>query len=146
MINYHLPRELEVYTHRIGRTGRAGAKGKAFSLFQASEKFRVEKLEEYLQESVDQRELPLDALLSQAPTRPVMSTLRVEGGKKQKLRPGDLVGALTKGDEVDGAQIGKIQVMDNWAYIAVERIVAKAALNKLSQGKIKGKSFRAKLI
>jgi len=146
VLNYHLPRELEVYTHRIGRTGRAGAKGKAFSLFQASEKFRVEKLEGYLQESVDQKELPIEALLEQSPSRPEMSTLRVEGGKKQKLRPGDLVGALTKGDEINGSQIGKIQVMDNWAYLAIERAVAKVALNKLSNGKIKGKSFRARLI
>jgi len=146
VLNYHLPRELEVYTHRIGRTGRAGAKGKAFSLFQASEKFRVEKLEGYLQEQVDQKELPIDALLEQSPSRPDMSTLRVEGGKKQKLRPGDLVGALTKGEEITGSQIGKIQVMDNWAYLAIERVVAKTALNKLSNGKIKGKSFRAKLI
>ncbi len=146
VVNFHLPREMEVYTHRIGRTGRAGAKGKAFSLFQTSEIFRVEKLEGYLQEQIDKKELPLEALLEQAPSRPVMSTLRVEGGKKQKLRPGDLVGALTKGEDIDGTQVGKIQVMDNWAYLAIERSVAKVALQKLSSEKIKGKSFRARLI
>lgn len=146
VFNYHLPRELMVYTHRIGRTGRAGAKGKAYSLFQASEKFRVEQLEAYLEESISPKELPPQELLGQAPPRPAMSTLRVEGGKKQKLRPGDLVGALTKGEDLSGDQIGKIQVMDNWTYIALQRDVAKVGLQKISNGKIKGKSFRARLI
>ena len=75
-----------------------------------------------------------------------MSTLRIEGGKKQKLRPGDIVGALTKGDDLNGSQLGKIQIMDNWAYIAVARPIAKLALRKLSDGKIKGKSFRCRLV
>ena len=85
-------------------------------------------------------------MLNQTPPRPIMSTLRVEGGKKQKLRPGDLVGALTNGGDLKGTQIGKIQVMDNWAYVAVDRPIAKTALQKLSSGKIKGKTFRARLI
>lgn len=146
VINYHLPRELNVYTHRIGRTGRAGAKGRAVSLFQESEAFRVEQLEGYLEVEIQPKELPLGELLGQAPSRPTMSTLRVEGGKKQKLRPGDLVGALTKSDDIDGKQIGKIQVLDNWAYLAVERPIAKQALETLMKGKIKGKTFRARLI
>jgi ATP-independent RNA helicase DbpA len=75
-----------------------------------------------------------------------MSTLRIEGGKRQKLRPGDLVGALTKAETISGDNIGKIQVMDNWAYVAIERPLAKTALKQLSEGKIKGKSFRARLI
>lgn len=146
VINYHLPKELDVYTHRIGRTGRAGAKGYSYSLFQASEEFRVSKLEGVLGRSLSIGELPPMAVLSQSPARPKMSTLRIEGGKKQKLRPGDLVGALTKGEDIAGTQLGKIQIMDNWAYIAVERDVAKLALRKLSDGKIKGKSFRCRLV
>lgn len=146
VFNYHLPRELIVYTHRIGRTGRAGAKGEAHSLFQQSEQFRVDQLESYLAKPVRLGSLPPKQLLKQPPTRPIMSTLRVEGGKKQKLRPGDLVGALTNGGDVQATQIGKIQVMDNWAYIAVNRPIAKTALQKLSSGKIKGRSFRARLI
>jgi len=146
VFNFHLPRELEVYTHRIGRTGRAGSKGLAYSLFQSSEQFRVDKLQVYLDRKIELGELPPKQLLSQKPARPSMSTLRVEGGKKQKLRPGDLVGALTKGEGITGTQLGKIQVMDNWTYIAVERDTAKAALQKISNGKIKGKSFRCRLI
>lgn len=146
VFNYHLPRELEVYTHRIGRTGRAGEKGQAYSLFQTSEQFRVDQLEAYLEQEIRHSELPLIQLLTQAPARPTMSTLRVEGGKRQKLRAGDLVGALTKAPEISGDNIGKIQVMDNWAYVAIERPLSKIALKQLSDGKIKGKSFRARLI
>lgn len=146
VINYHLPKELEVYTHRIGRTGRAGAKGYSYSLFQPSEEFRVTKLEGVLGRSLRIGELPPLAVLEQTPARPLMSTLRIEGGKKQKLRPGDLVGALTKSADIAGTQLGKIQIMDNWAYIAVERPIAKLALQTLSDGKIKGKSFRCRLV
>jgi len=146
VFNYHLPRELEVYTHRIGRTGRAGEKGQACSLFQVSEQFRVDQLEAYLDTQIRPTGLPPLELLSQSPDRPQMSTLRVEGGKRQKLRPGDLVGALTKVDEINGNNIGKIQVLDNWTYVAIERPLAKLALQQLTQGKIKGKSFRARLI
>ena len=146
VFNYHLPRELEVYTHRIGRTGRAGEKGLAFSLFQSSEQFRLEKLEAYLNKKAAIKPLPPEEILLQKPSRPIMSTLRVEGGKKQKLRPGDLVGALTKGSNINGKQLGKIQIMDNCAYIAVERPIAKDALQKLSNDKIKGKKFRCRLI
>ncbi len=146
VFNYHLPRELEVYTHRIGRTGRAGEKGQACSFFQISEQFRVDQLETYLDSDIRPSSLPPLELLDQAPERPLMSTLRVEGGKRQKLRPGDLVGALTKAEEINGNNIGKIQVLDNWAYVAVERGLAKRALQQLGQGKIKGKSFRSRLI
>jgi ATP-independent RNA helicase DbpA len=106
----------------------------------------VDQLEAYLETEIRPSDLPLIELLSQLPDRPSMSTLRVEGGKRQKLRPGDLVGALTKSEEINGDNIGKIQVLDNWAYIAVDRPLAKIALTQLQQGKIKGKSFRARLI
>lgn len=146
VINYHLPRELMVYTHRVGRTARAGAKGKAISLYQDSENFRIEQLNAYLELVIQDTELPPQELLNQTPQRPSMSTLRVEGGKRQKLRPGDLVGAITKHEAITGEQIGNIQVLDNWAYVAIQRPIAKMALQQLSQGKIKGKSFRARLI
>lgn len=146
VFNYHLPRELEVYTHRIGRTGRAGEKGQACSLFQASEQFRIDQLEAYLDTEIRPSNLPPQEMLNHTPERPTMSTLRIEGGKRQKLRPGDLVGALTKADEINGDNLGKIQVLDKWAYVAVDRPLAKVALQQLTAGKIKGKSFRARLI
>ena len=146
VINYHLPREMDVYTHRIGRTGRAGAKGIACSLYNQNEQFRLDQLENHLERQLNPDELPAQEIIHQPPPRPEMSTLRIEGGKKQKLRPGDIVGALTKGTDINGDQIGKIQVFDNWAYVAVKRDLNKNALNKLTTGKLKGKSFRARLI
>ena len=131
VINYHLPREMDVYTHRIGRTGRAGAKGIACSLYNQNEQFRLEQLEKHLERQLNSVELPADEVIRQSPPRPQMSTVRIEGGKKQKLRPGDIVGALTNGADINGEQIGKIQVFDNWAYVAVKRELNKIALNKL---------------
>ena len=146
VINYHLPREMDVYIHRIGRTGRAGAKGIACSFYNQNEQFRLEQLEKHLERQLDTVELPVDEIIHQSPPRPQMSTLRIEGGKKQKLRPGDIVGSLTNGGDINGDQIGKIQVFDNWAYVAIKRELNKTALKKFTTGKLKGKSFRARLI
>ena len=150
VLNYALAREMETYVHRIGRTGRAGAKGLACSVFSSGERFRLDKLANYTKMECKLYELPLTALLNQAPSRPNMSTLRIEGGKKQKLRPGDILGALTSDKneslKMNGEQIGRIQVNDSWTYVAVERDIAKTAVQKISQGRLKGKRFRARLI
>ena len=146
VVNFHLARELDVYVHRIGRTGRAGAKGTAYSLFNKQEKFRLDQLSTYLKKDNVISELPPIAQLNQTPTRAPMSTIRLEGGKKQKVRPGDIVGALTSNTDIDGKQLGKIQVSDNWSYIAIKREIAKLGLQTLNNGKLKGKSFRARLV
>lgn len=146
VINYHLPKEIEVYIHRIGRTGRAGEKGSALSLYGKGEVYRLDKLSGIIGRKIVEKDLPPEEVLSHLPSKAKMSTLRIEGGKKQKLRPGDLVGALTKGDGISGNQLGKIQILDNWAYVAVERDIAKHAQTKISSGKIKGKNFRCRLI
>jgi len=88
--------------------------------------------------------LPALAVLEQKPPYPAMVTLQIDAGKKQKVRAGDILGALTAGTEVAAEQIGRIHVVDNAAYIAVHHNAAKAALKKLAEGKIKGKSCRAR--
>lgn len=75
-----------------------------------------------------------------------MVTLQIDGGKKQKVRPGDILGALTKDGGIDGKAVGKIHIFDFCAYVAVTRPAAKAALQQLTNGKLKGRSFRARLI
>ena len=75
-----------------------------------------------------------------------MATLQIDGGKKDKVRPGDIVGALTGEYGIDADQIGKIKIAPRRAYVAVKRDVAKKALKKLSEGKLKGRSFRARLM
>jgi len=73
-------------------------------------------------------------------------TLQIDGGKKQKLRPGDILGALTGKNGISAKQVGKIQLFSNKAYVAVSYDVADDALNKLTEGKLKGRSFRVRRI
>lgn len=146
VINYHLPRDLEVHTHRIGRTGRAGKKGIACTLYAEKELYKLEKLANYLQQTIKTTPLPSKNLLSQTAFAPIMSTLQIDAGKKNKIRPGDILGALTSDEGIDGNMVGKIQIFDNKAYVAVNKKVAKAAVKKLNEGKLKGKSFKVRIL
>jgi ATP-dependent RNA helicase DbpA len=146
VINYELPRDPEIYTHRIGRTGRAGHKGLALSLFIASEANRVNAIEasQETKLQMDQPrglELPEDFRLT-AP----MITLCINGGRKEKVRPGDILGALTANAAVPGSKVGKIDIFDHLAYVAIDRSVRKKALQVLSEGNIKGRRFKVRLI
>ncbi len=144
VINYHIARELDVHVHRIGRTGRAGSKGIACTLYSEKEAFKVSRLEEHLGQTVRTEPLPPLRILDQLANKPPMSTLQIDGGKKQKVRPGDILGALTANNAVDGKQVGKIQIFDRCAYVAVNRTVAKTALKVITEGKLKGRSFRVR--
>jgi ATP-independent RNA helicase DbpA len=144
VFNYHLARDTEVHVHRIGRTGRAGSKGIACSFFSDKEHYKVALLEDYLGRSINDEELPSMALLNKKPTAPLMATLQIDGGKKQKVRAGDILGALTGENGISGSQVGKINLFDNRAYVAVERDVLKHARKKLEHGKMKGRSFRVR--
>ncbi len=146
VINYHIARDTEVHIHRIGRTGRAGSKGIACSLYSDKEHYKVALLGDYLDRIIESETLPPHNLLEETPTKPLMATLLIDGGKKQKLRAGDILGALTGKNGITGKQVGKIHIFDNRAYVAVSRNVSKAALKKLTEGKLKGRSFRVRII
>lgn len=148
VVNYHISRDPEVHVHRIGRTGRAGNKGIACSLFSDKESYKVAVLEDYLEHDIVPERLPPLSELNKPPVKPVMATLQIDGGKKQKVRPGDILGALTgkDGKGIEGKQVGKINLFDNCAYVAVEREVASVALKKIEKGKLKGRSFRVRRI
>lgn len=146
VINYHIAREIEVHVHRIGRTGRAGQKGIACTLFSDKERYKLERLAEFLGQHLEGEALPPKSLLNEPPQQPAMVTLQIDGGKKQKLRPGDILGALTSEGGIAGHQVGKIQITASWAFVAVKRDVVKIALKKLSQGKLKGRTFRVRQI
>ena len=75
-----------------------------------------------------------------------MATLQIDGGKKQKVRAGDILGALTGDNGVRGDQVGKISLFDNWAFVAVSRDAVQTALQKLGGAKLKGHTFRIRLI
>jgi ATP-independent RNA helicase DbpA len=146
VINYHIARDVEVHTHRIGRTGRAGSKGLALTLFSEKEAYKVERLEEYLDQTIEAEKLPAFSLLDKPGYKAPMSTLQIDGGRKQKIRPGDILGALTGKNGIAGKQVGKIHIFDNCCYVAVSHDAARPAFRKLSEGKLKGRSFRVRRI
>ena len=146
VINYQLARDVEVHTHRIGRTGRAGSKGLALTLFSEKEAYKVERLEEYLGQTIKAEALPPFSLLEKPGYKAPMSTLQIDGGRKQKVRPGDILGALTGKNGIAGKQVGKIHIFDNCCYVAVTRDAVRPAFRKLSEGKLKGRSFRVRRI
>ena len=144
VINFELPRDPEVYVHRIGRTGRAGETGMALSIFTEAEQVRVKAIEDY-----QKRPCICDvyASLDRDPgfsLIPEMVTLQLDVGRKQKIRPGDLLGALTGDAGLEGAQIGKIDIFEMSSYVAVEPAVARKALDFLAGGKVKGRNVRAR--
>ncbi|GGX89445.1 ATP-dependent RNA helicase [Litchfieldella qijiaojingensis] len=146
VFNYQIARDLEVHVHRVGRTGRAGSTGVAYTLLSEKEAYRLARLAEFLGQELEAEPLPTGRGREQAPFSPCMATLQLDGGKKHKLRPGDILGALTGEGGINGDQVGKIKVQERSAYVAVHRDVAKAALRKLSEGKLKGRSFRARRV
>ncbi len=80
------------------------------------------------------------------PLQPPMVTLCIGAGRKEKLRPGDILGALTGDAGIPGAQVGKIALFDFQAFVAVERGVARKALARLNAGKIKGRSLKVRVL
>ena len=144
VINVELARDPEVHIHRIGRTGRAGKSGMALSLAAPAEAQRAQAIETLQQRPLNWQ--PLEALKPQAgePLQPPMVTLCIAAGRKDKLRPGDILGALTGEAGLAGGQVGKIALFDFQALVAVERGVARQALKRLSEGKIKGRSLRVR--
>jgi ATP-independent RNA helicase DbpA len=146
VINVDISPDPEVHVHRIGRTGRAGESGLALSLASMDEMGAVGRIEQYqTQESVWHK---LDELkpASQEPLLPPMTTLQILGGRKEKIRPGDVLGALTGEAGYTREQIGKIHVTEFCTFVAVERSIASEAVARLNAGKVKGKSVKARLV
>src|SRR5882672_6007516 len=145
VINVDITPEVEVHTHRVGRTGRADDAGWAFSLASMDEMGRVGRIDEMQgSASVWHPLSELTASTEAEPLRPPMVTLQILGGRKEKIRPGDVLGALTKDLGFDSAQIGKINVNEFSTYVAVERGIADKALRGLNAGKVKGKSVKVR--
>ncbi len=144
VINYHLARDDAVHVHRVGRTGRAGHQGVALSFCGRGEKHRLERLEAALGHSLERMDLPGVEVLNREVYQPPMVTLQIDGGRKQKVRAGDIVGALTAGEGLGAEQVGRIRIADNDTCVAVSRAVMQLALDRLGAGKVKGRSFRAR--
>ena len=145
VINFELSPDAEIHIHRIGRTGRADKEGLALSLFMAYEQYRIDVIEEYKNSPVSIEKtasLKTPEHKAQKNLKPPMATLCIKGGRKDKIRAGDILGALTANTDLAGKQIGKIDIFDKLAYVAVASQVAEQALKILTEGKIKGRKFR----
>ncbi|MBI5041680.1 MAG: ATP-dependent RNA helicase DbpA [Gammaproteobacteria bacterium] len=144
VINFELSQDPEVHIHRIGRTGRAGKAGLALSLYIAADSHRVNAIEEYQKSPLDFSAIAGLHAHPKPDLKPPMVTLCIEGGRKLKVRPGDILGALTNESGIAGDQVGKIDIFDHHAYVAIKRSVADKALQQLTTGKIKGRYFKAR--
>ncbi len=146
VINVDVTPDPQVHVHRIGRTGRADEDGWALSLASMDEMGRVGGIEQAQKRDVEWHPLSELKAQSDTPLLPPMETLQILGGRKEKIRPGDVLGALTGEAGFSGAQIGKINVTEYSTYVAVERSIARDALRKLNAGKVKGKKVKARLM
>lgn len=146
VINVELARDSEIHIHRVGRTGRAGETGIAISLVAPSEAHRAQAIEQLQKSPLNWDQLDNLKPQSGGPLLPQMSTLCIAAGRKDKVRPGDILGALTGEAGIPGAQVGKIAIFDFQAFVAVERGIAKQALQRLNDGKIKGRSLRVRIL
>ena len=146
VLNVDIAADAETHVHRVGRTGRAGADGWAWSLASLDEMGRVGRIEQA--QGIVSDWHPLDEL-NPAPggaLQPPRITLQILGGRKEKIRAGDVLGALTKDAGFTAAQIGKINVNDFSTYVAVDRDIAQDALRKLNAGKVKGRSVKVRFL
>jgi ATP-dependent RNA helicase DbpA len=156
VVNYELPSQRDVYVHRVGRTGRAGRSGVAVSLVGPRDESRLASLDKLMSAPIE-RLPPLSgndagrdafAKLARAFARDApMDTILISGGRKDKVRPGDIMGALTgEAAGLDAADVGKIELHDRFCYVAVTAGVSKQAVKSLNRGRIKGRRFRATLV
>ena len=146
VINVDITPEAELHTHRVGRTGRADAQGWALSLASLDEMGRVGRIDEMQGRSGEFHALADLLPTGHGPLRAPMVTLQILGGRKEKIRPGDVLGALTGSAGFAAAQIGKINVNEFSTYVAVTREIAGAALAALNQGTVKGKRIKARMM
>jgi ATP-independent RNA helicase DbpA len=145
VFNYELPPQAEIYVHRIGRTGRAGKTGVAVSLVEDREMWRLEEIEKSLPDTlIQQRGIP-DAKRGDDSLTPEFSTIHINGGRKNKLRPGDLLGALTAQGGIPGDAVGSIDLFDIYGYVAVQNAHVNKAVQQLGSRPIKGKKYRARI-
>ena len=130
VIHYHLPSNEEACTHRNGRTARWDMNGNAYFILGPEE-----HLPEYISDEVETFALPARV---PAPQKPLWVTLYIGKGKKDKISRGDIVGFLTKQGGLEASQIGRIDVLPHWSYVAVERSISRELLARIKGLKIKG--------
>ena len=144
VVSFELPSDPEIHVHRIGRTARAGNKGLALNLCSSREIGRVPAIEAAQGSPAQWGRLNLSLSNKAPPLEPSMVTLIIDGGRQDKLRPGDIMGALTGDAGLPADAVGKIDTFATRTYVAIKRPLAQKALEKLRAGKVKGRSFRVR--
>ena len=145
VISYEVAHQADVHVHRVGRTGRAGKDGRALALVASSEMGRVAAIEEQMTLSAQWQRLDLTTIKLQ-PLQASWKTVVIDAGRKDKLRPGDILGALTANKQIESKDVGKIALFDTRSYVALHKTVADKALQLLRKDKIKGRTFRVRLL
>ncbi|APW40013.1 ATP-dependent RNA helicase DbpA [Rhodoferax koreense] len=146
VINVDVTPDAEVHIHRIGRTGRGDQEGWALNLASMHEMGFVGRIEQLQGRESDWHKLDELTPASSEPLVPPMATLQIVGGRKEKIRAGDVLGALTGEAGFTREQVGKISVNEWSTYVAVDRRIAREAEQKLANGRVKGKTVRVRLL
>ena len=146
VINVDVTPDSEIHIHRIGRTGRGDQEGWALSLASMNEMGFVGKIEQMQGRESEWHKLAELTPTSTEPLRPPMATLQIVGGRKEKIRAGDVLGALTGEAGFTKEQVGKIHVNEYSTYVAVDSRIAQEALHRLSNGRVKGKMVKVRLL
>ncbi|MFA6013963.1 MAG: ATP-dependent RNA helicase DbpA [Gallionellaceae bacterium] len=146
VINVDMTPDAEIHIHRIGRTGRADQNGWALSLCSPAERNRIVRIVEMMRIEPEWHDLDTLEDAEETPLVAPMVTLQILGGRKEKIRPGDVLGALTGEAGFTREQVGKITVTDMSTYVAVARNIAREAVKKLSAGKVKGKVVKVRAL
>ncbi|MCY6355170.1 DEAD/DEAH box helicase [Clostridium sp. ZS2-4] len=162
VINYDIPVEKESYVHRIGRTGRAGNTGTAITFVCPYEARFFNEIQEYLGYAISKKEIPSEEEAEQGKkifekkfkARPKLkidksaelskeiTKLHINAGKKKKIRPGDIVGAIVNIEGISGDDIGIIDVQDNFTYVDILDNKGNIVLKQLQHITIKGKKVK----
>ena len=146
VINVDVTPDPEIHIHRIGRTGRADQDGWALSLCSPAERNRIISIAQMMRIEPEWHELGALQSDDDSALIPPMVTLQILGGRKEKIRPGDVLGALTGEAGFTREQVGKITVTDQSTYVAITRNIAHEAVRKLSAGKVKGKTVKVRAL
>jgi ATP-independent RNA helicase DbpA len=141
VINFDIATDTDAHIHRIGRTGRAGSHGIAFSLCTLRDTARATQIADLQGKPLRWQKLPVTSAAS-TPLYAPFVTLAIDAGKQDKLRPGDVLGALTGDAGLPGDAVGKIDVFPTRTYVAIAREWHEKAVQRLRAGKIKGRTFR----
>lgn len=146
VINYDLAYDIDVHVHRVGRTGRAGSKGLAISLVTVADAYRMQAIENLTGQALPIKYIKDIATIPSTPYIPEMVTLCLDAGKKDKVRAGDILGALIKDAGLPKDAIGKIDILALKSYLAIHKKYVHIVFQYIQTGKIKGRRVNIRKI